>query len=47
MMTALILITNWMRSVHSTAHIPAGPGLGIEIDEDVVKEYRVEKFPRK
>lgn len=24
-----------------------GPGLGIELDEDVVKEYRVEKLPRK
>ena len=23
------------------------PGLGIEVDEDVVKDYRIEKFPRK
>jgi L-alanine-DL-glutamate epimerase-like enolase superfamily enzyme len=29
------------------AKLSGKPGLGIEIDEDVVKEYRVEKFPRK
>ncbi len=29
------------------ARLSGKPGLGIEIDEDVVKEYQVEKFPRK
>jgi L-alanine-DL-glutamate epimerase-like enolase superfamily enzyme len=29
------------------AKLSGKPGLGIEIDEDVVKEYRIEKFPRK
>jgi L-alanine-DL-glutamate epimerase-like enolase superfamily enzyme len=29
------------------AKLSGNPGLGIEIDEDVVREYRIEKFPRK
>ena len=27
--------------------LPEKPGLGITVDEDVVKEYRVNTFPRK
>ena len=33
--------------VDGQVQLPEKPGLGIVVDEDVVKEYRVDAFPRK
>ena len=33
--------------VSGRVEVPATPGLGIVVDEEVVRDYRVEAFPRK